>query len=108
MPKMKFVIVLGVAQSIPLMVKDLFKDSQIIRITSHKSAVNELRSQLVSEIFNNYWPILPYAINIKFQLAPFYSIMAKQLQEIEHIDPKEFEADCKDYAPDPNEDYMVF
>jgi len=33
--------------------------------------------------------------------------MAKQ-QEFKHIDPKEFEADSKEYAPDPNEDYMVF
>jgi len=33
--------------------------------------------------------------------------MAKR-SELKHIDPKEFEAECKDYAPDPNEDYMIF
>ena len=44
---------------------------------------------------------------ISIQLTPFYLIMAKQ-QELKHIDPKEFEAECKDYAPDPNEDYMIF
>ena len=64
-------------------------------------------SQLTVEIFNIYWSILPYAINIKFQLVPFYLIMAKQ-QELKHIDPKEFKADSKEYVPDPNEDYMVF
>lgn len=42
-----------------------------------------------------------------FSWLPFYLIMAKQ-QELKHINPKEFEAECKDYAPDPNEDYMVF
>lgn len=42
-----------------------------------------------------------------FRWLPFYLIMAKQ-QEFKHINPKEFEAECKDYAPDPNEDYMVF
>lgn len=42
-----------------------------------------------------------------FSWLLFYLIMAKQ-QELKHIDPKEFEAECKDYAPDPNEDYMIF
>lgn len=40
MPKLKFVIGLGVEQFILLMVKDLFKDSQTIRMAKRRSTVN--------------------------------------------------------------------